>query len=313
MRVAIIADPAEKLKLATDTTLLIAGECNRRGHEVYYAVPQKLVLTNNGPKATWHRFDYALNDTRSPQDCLGEAMVTDTSQFDIVLMRQDPPVNEAYIAITQMLDFSKTPVINNPRDVCTFSEKISVLYLPDCCPPSIVAIDPDEIQQFVAQFPDGCVLKPLNEFGGRGVVRLKSSDPDIVEVIRRGTHDFTKYVIVQRFVAAVAEGDKRIFLLDGKPIGRVNRIPNSGEWRANIHLGAKPAQFTLTQRDQEIVDSVARLLSRYDLPVTCIDVIGEYLTEINVTSPSGIPYINRVYGPGHEQPIVDYLEQRVMV
>jgi glutathione synthase len=310
MRIGIIGDPAEELKAAMDTTLLVAGECNRRGHEVFYTTPRSLVLTHNGPKATWRRFDYALNDGRRPEDCLGETLPADTSAFDVVFMRQDPPVSEHYISVTHILDFSKTPVINNPTDVRSFSEKISVLNIPDYSPKSIVSIDPGEIRDFVSGFPHGCVLKPLNQFNGRGVVRLRPSDANIGGLIESGTEFFTKYVIIQEFVPAVENGDKRFFLVEGKPIGRMNRVPLPGEWRSNIHLGAQPRRFEPSARDEAIIEAVAGLLARYDLPVACIDVIGDYLTEINVTSPSGIPEINRVYGPGHERPVVDCLERR---
>lgn len=310
MRIAIIGDPAHQLKVAMDTTLLVARECNRRGHQVYYATPQSLFLTVEGPKARWRRFDYGLDDGKAPGDCLGETTVVDTSAFDAVFMRQDPPVSEHYISVTQMLDFSKTPVINNPTDVRSFNEKISVLYLPDYCPKSLVAIDPDSIKEFVARFPLGCVLKPLNLYSGHGVVRLQASDPNMGELIETGTEGFTKYVIIQEFVPEVANGDKRFFLVEGKLMGRMNRVPQPGEWRSNIHLGAQPKPFTPSSRDEAIIEAVAGLLARYDLPVVCIDVIGDYLTEINVTSPSGIPEINRIYGEGHERPIVDCLERR---
>jgi glutathione synthase len=293
-----------------DTTLLVAAECNRRGHEVFYATPHSLVLTHEGPKAAWRRFGYGPNDARRPEECLGETLAADTSAFDVVFMRQDPPVSEHYISVTQILDFSKTPVVNNPTDVRSFSEKISVLNLPGYCPESIVSIDPDEIRQFVSRFPEGCVLKPLNQFNGRGVVRLRPSDANMGGLIESGTEFFTKYVIVQEFVPAVAHGDKRFFLVEGQLTGRMNRVPLPGEWRSNIHLGAQPKQFTPTARDEAIIEAVAGLLARYDLPVACIDVIGDYLTEINVTSPSGLPEINRIYGPGHERAIVDCLEKR---
>lgn len=321
MRIAIIGDPVPQLKAAMDTTLLVAAECNRRGHEVYYATPQSLILTAEGPeakcKAKWRRFDYkGLSDGRAPQDCLGEkdglgeTAAADTSAFDVVFMRQDPPVNEHYISVTHILDFSKTPVINNPTDVRSFNEKISVLRLPDYCPASLVSIDPEEIREFVSNFKAGCVLKPLNLYSGHGVIRLQTSDPNLGELIETGTEGFTKYVIIQEFVPDVANGDKRFFLVEGKLMGRMNRVPQPGEWRSNIHLGAQPKPFTPSARDEAILDAVAGLLSRYDLPVVCIDVIGDYLTEINVTSPSGIPEINKIYGEGHERAIVDCLERR---
>lgn len=310
MRIAIIGDPVPQLKVAMDTTLLVAGECTRRGHEVYYATPQSLFLTADGPKAKWRRFDYMHNGEGKPEERLGETKVANTSAFDVVFMRQDPPVNEHYISVTHILDFSRTPVINNPTDVRSFNEKISVMNLPEYCPTSLVSIDPEEIKEFVSGFRLGCVLKPLNLYSGHGVTRLQPSDPNLGALIETGTEGFTKYVIIQEFIPDVANGDKRFFLVEGKLAGRMNRVPQPGEWRSNIHLGAQPRPFTPMARDEAIIEAVAGLLARYDLPVVCIDVIGDYLTEINVTSPSGVPEINKIYGEGHERAIVDCLERR---
>jgi glutathione synthase len=310
MRIAIIGDEPKELKVSMDTTLLIAAESNRREHEVFYSTPRQLYLSSSGACAQWSRFNYKLNDARSPEQCLEEAFDAPTSAFDIVLMRQDPPVSEKYVSVAHILDFSTTPVLNNPRDVICFNEKASVLHLKEFSPPSIVSIDPDRIISFVNQFEHGCVLKPLNLFNGRGVVRLTPGYEDLYNLIELGTEQFTKFVIVQEFVPAVSSGDKRVFLLDGRPIGRMNRVPAPGEWRANIHLGAQPQTFDLSPRDLEIVEAVAKLLAKYDIPIACIDIIGNFLTEINVTSPSGIPEINRIHGDGHERPIVDYLESR---
>ncbi|MCI4665828.1 MAG: glutathione synthase [Neomegalonema sp.] len=309
MRLAILGDEPSTLTIEMDTSLLIAAEANRRGHDVFYAWPQKLTLGASGPEAEWWGMDYSA-DGRLPKDTVSNPERMSANAFDVVLMRQDPPVDERYVSITQMLDFCTVPVLNNPTDVRSFSEKISVLRLPHLCPPSIVAIDPDEMLRFIADSPEGCVLKPLNEFSGHGVLRLKKDEPDLRGLLEKGTDGFAKYVMIQHFAPAVAEGDKRIYLLEGKPIGRMNRVPAKGEWRANIHLGAQPAKFEMTPRDEEIVEGVAGLLSEYDLPITCIDIIGDTLTEINVTSPSGIPEINKIYGDGHEKALVDYIEKR---
>lgn len=310
MRIAILADPAETLKVAMDTTLLVAGEANRRGHQVYFGTPNNLFLSSEGPVGQWHSFGYKLDQSLTPVEALGEARTMPVATFDVVFMRQDPPVNEHYITVTHMLDFSPVPVINSPADVRSFNEKISVMRLPEVCPPSIVSINAGQIEGFAASFPEGCVLKPLNFFNGIGVKRLLPGSAAMLEDIREGTENFTKYVIVQKFVEEIKNGDKRIYLVEGKSIGRMNRVPAEGEWRANIHRGAQPRQFELSGRDEQIVEAVAGLLTGYDLPIACIDIIGDYLTEINVTSPSGIPEINRIYGDGHERPIVDCLERR---
>ncbi|MBN8913761.1 MAG: hypothetical protein J0H65_17230 [Rhizobiales bacterium] len=310
MKIAIIGDPVPELKVRMDTTLLVAAECNRRGHEVHYTTPDKVFLQSQDPAAVWQKLSYLGQGGDLPQDSLGPPAVRPVTDFDLVLMRQDPPVDEKYTTLTHILDFSKVCVLNSPADVRSFNEKMSVLRLPGLSPPSLISIDPDVIQRFVRESPHGCVLKPMNLFNGRGVIRLDHKNPDLSELIRSGTEDYRKFVIIQHFVADVEKGDKRVFLVDGKPIGRMNRVPAPGEWRANIHLGASPRPFELSPRDLEIIDGVATLLADYDLPIACIDIIGAFLTEINVTSPSGIPEINRIYGDGHERPIVDYLEAR---
>lgn len=309
MRLAILGDPPASLTVEMDTSLLIAAEANRRGHEVFYASPETLMLTERGAEAEWFVMNY-LNDGRRPEETVSNPELLSTDDFDIVLMRQDPPVSERYVAITQILDFSATEVVNDPTDVRSFNEKMSVLNIPELAPPSLVSINSSDIERFIADSPQGCVLKPLNLYSGKGVLKIEKGDPKIPELIQQGTEEFTKYVMIQHFAPAVSEGDKRVFLLEGEPIGRMNRVPAAGEWRANIHLGAQPAKFEMSKRDEEIVEGVADLLEDYDLPIACIDIIGDTLTEINVTSPSGIPEINKVYGDGHEKPLVDFLERR---
>jgi glutathione synthase len=311
MRLGIVGDRPETLKVAMDTTILIAGEANARGHEVFYTWPENLCLSRVGLHCDWLKFDYRLKDSRHPKECIQSSTLDLDRDVDLILMRQDPPVDEKYIATTHILDYATVPVLNNPSDVRSFGEKTSILHLPSVTPESIVSLELQHILEFVAQFSHGCILKPLNDFNGRGVLRLERDNQDLAKLVGIGSHNFSKFVMIQEFRPEIEQGDKRVFMVDGKAIGRMNRVPAHGEWRANIHLGAQPEQFNLSERDREIVRSVSLLLKGKDLPLVCIDIIGDYLTEINVTSPSGIPEVNAIYGDGHEKYIVDYLERRV--
>lgn len=313
MRIGIIADPLHTLQPTMDTTLLMAAEAHARGHEVGYADVNTLYRTQDGPSAEFGRMTYTLNDIDRLMETVTTPDRAPLDSFDIISMRQDPPVDERYTAITFLLEGAKVPVVNDPFAVRSFNEKTSVFDVPDLSPPSMTTCSVDSILGFLDQSEHGVILKPLNEYSGRGIERLTKNMPldEARALAAKSTKDGVKFTMAQHFVPAVEKGDKRFFLIEGKNIGHMNRVPAPGDYRANIHRGAKPMPFEPSARDHEIIEGVAGLLENYDIPMVCIDVIGDYLTEINVTSPSGIPEINQIYGPGHEKPLVDLLERRV--
>ena len=310
MKIGIVGDALVDLKPEMDTTLLIASAAASRGHEVFYADQTEIWRTENGVYGKWGALFYSEHRPSLPQDCVSDLSLKADTEFDVILMRQDPPVNERYIAVTHILDGCITPVVNSPSSVQRFNEKIAILKLPELCPPSIVTLDWDEIRSFWSRSQNGAVIKPLNEFNGRGVLKLSVDyeEQEVFKLVRHATNDFSEFCIIQVFVKDVELGDKRFFLLNGDSIGHMKRIPPKGDWRSNIHLGATPVKFEPSERDFLIIKEVKNLLSNYDIPLACIDVIGDFLTEINVTSPSGIPEINKVYDVRLHEIICDWLE-----
>jgi glutathione synthase len=312
MRLGIVADPLHTLKPKMDTTLLIAAEAHARGHEVRFTDYHHLHRSTEGAIADWHRLRYTPAHAADLMSAADDLQRESLDAFDIVTMRHDPPVSDRYLAVTYVLDGTDTPIVNDPAEVRDFNEKVSVLDLPDLCPPSLVSASEDEIVRFWQESAHGLILKPLNAFNGMGIERLDAdmAEDRARELVRGAIEDGRLFTMAQHFVPAVAGGDKRFFLVDGEVIGRMNRVPAEGDYRANIHRGARPEQFEPSARDEDILAGVRDLMGQYDLPMVCIDVIGDFLTEINVTSPSGIPEINEIYGPGHEKPLVDLLERR---
>ncbi len=309
MKLALVIDPLETLKVAMDTSLLIASEAHRRGHEVYVTDPKDLHRDGNGAYASLARLPYDKNSGVSPADAALPPEKAHLSEFDIVIMRKDPPVDEAYTACTFILDDARTRVLNSPTGIRNFNEKIHIMNWSHIIPEMIVSCNIEEILSFSKQFEHGLVVKPINLFNGRGIHKIDAANSQARELVGQATKNQTEFVVAQRFVPDVARGDKRIFLIEGKPIGWMNRIPATNDWRANIHRGATPEKFSPNERDLEIVEAIAPTLAEMDLPIACIDIIGGFLTEVNVTSPSGIPEINAVENDERETLIVDFLER----
>ncbi len=306
MRIGMIIDPLESLHPAMDTSLLVAAEAQRRGHTIHSATLDDLYAKDGQARARWREVFY---DSKTPPQA-GATEDAPLDALDIVVMRKDPPVDEAYLAACFLLEGTATPVVNSPAGLRLYNEKISHLAWGDAAPPTLVSRNAKDIRAFVAAQPNGAVCKPLNLYSGKGVLRLNADAGDLAGTIATATKGGENFVVTQRYLPAVCEGDKRIYLVEGEAIGWMNRRPKPGEWRANIHLGATPEVLTLSQRDRDIIDHVAVGLRPYDLPLACIDIIGAYLTEVNVTSPSGLPEINQVTGHSLEGILVDFLEQR---
>ena len=306
MRIGMIIDPLESLQQAMDTSLLVAAEAQRRGHRISIATLDDLYGKDGHARAGWRELFY---NSKTPPHAGGSEDAA-LAAFDIIMMRKDPPVDEAYLAACFLLEGAGTSVVNSPAGLRLYNEKISHLTWGDVAPPTLVSRNTPDIIAFVTAQPEGAVCKPLNLYSGKGVLRLDTGDDDLVKTVAAATREGKNFVVVQRYLPAVSEGDKRVYLVEGEAIGWMNRRPKPGEWRANIHLGATPESLTLSPRDREIIDIVATGLQPYDLPLACIDIIGTYLTEVNVTSPSGLPEINHVTGKALEGILVDFLEKR---
>jgi glutathione synthase len=242
---------------------------------------------------------------------LGEASVVDLSTQDVVLMRQDPPFDMAYITATHILEriHPKTLVVNDPAHVRNAPEKLFVTEFKGLMPPTLITSDRAEINAFRAEHKD-IILKPLYGNGGAGVFRVKEGDENLGSMLEMFTAFYREPVIVQRYVPEVRKGDKRIILVDGEVAGAINRVPAEGEARSNMHVGGRPEATTLTQREKEICAALAPELKKRGLIFTGIDVIGDYLTEINVTSPTGIWEVKRFGGADIAALVWDAIEKR---
>lgn len=306
MHCLLIIDPLDTLNLSTDTSLLLIEEMARRGHQVSVALLSDLYLSERG--AGVRAQGIALDMGRRPFYQLsapGDHAFTD---FNLVLMRKDPPVDVEYLIATCVLERAaeQAPVVNDPVSLRLLNEKLLPLRFPQFAAPTVVSNQPERLQAFLATH-GRIVLKPLNDCSGRGVELLDQSGwKRVAEYVaaQGGRH-----VMAQQFLPGVVAGDKRILLLEGEPLGAVNRVPRSAEHLANIHQGARVEATTLSEREREIITAVRPMLLQQRIWLAGIDVIDGYLTEINVTSPSATRQINEVSKTRLEVPMVDSLER----
>lgn len=310
MKLLLVIDPLETLQIEMDTSLVMAKEAVSRGHDVFTVDASKMHRDAKGCYGYVYEFPYdPSSDVHFAKQAINPAMRY-FDDFDIVVMRKDPPVDEFYIGCLYALEHTNATVLNSPNGLRLFNEKVSLLAWPELTSKTIMSIDTDHIADFVKSFEHGAVIKPINMYSGKGVLRAKPDDPDLPAIINEGTENGTKFVVAQEYIPAISEGDKRIYMVDGKIIGAVNRVPAKGEWRANIHLGASTVATEVNARDEEIVKTITPMLRDLDTPLACIDIIGGYLSEVNITSPSGIPQINEATGGNCEKDVIDYLEER---
>src|SRR6476620_9135935 len=309
LTVAIQMDPIEKIDIAGDSTFALALEAQRRGHGLLYYGPRDLTFRDG--KVTAHVRPLNVRAVKGDHFALGDGFVYDLSAAVAVLMRQDPPFDMAYITATHILEriHPKTLVVNDPRHVRNAPEKLFVTEFGDFIPPTLITSDLREIRAFRDEHKD-IILKPLYGNGGAGVFRVKIDDENLGALLEMFTQFYREPVIVQRYLAEVRKGDKRIILVDGEFAGAINRVPAAGEARSNMHVGGKPEATKLTKREQDICAALGPELKKRGLIFTGIDVIGDYLTEINVTSPTGIQEVRRFGGPDIAKLIWDAIERR---
>ena len=309
LTVAIQMDPIEKIDIAGDSTFALALEAQNRGHSLIYYGPRDLTFRDG--KVTARIRPLSVRAVKGDHFTLGEGRVFDLSQADVVLMRQDPPFDMAYITATHVLEHihPRTLVVNDPGHVRNAPEKIFVTQFRDLMPPTLITSDRQEIASFRAEHKD-IILKPLYGNGGAGVFRVKPDDENLGALLEMFTLFYREPVIVQRYLPDVRKGDKRIILVDGEFAGAINRVPAAGEARSNMHVGGRPEATTLTKRERDICAALGPELKKRGLIFTGIDVIGDYLTEINVTSPTGILEVRRFGGPDIAKLIWDAIERR---
>ncbi len=310
LAVAIQMDPIESINIFADSTFMLALEAQKRGYTLYHYLPSDLAL-NQGRVMAWLRPLHVRREAGN-HATLGDAVLTDLSTMDVVLMRQDPPFDLAYITATHLLEHihPKTLVVNDPVHVRNAPEKLLVTHFDGVMPPTLITADRRQILAFRDEHQD-IVLKPLFGNGGAGVFHVTPGDENLNSLLEMFTQLYREPVIVQRYLPAVRNGDKRIILVDGVPVGAVNRVPAQGEARSNLHVGGQAVKTALTAREQEICAAIGPTLRDRGLIFVGIDVIGDYLTEINVTSPTGIQEINRFDGIAVEAIIWDAIEKRL--
>ena len=311
LTVAVQMDPIENIDPLGDSTFAMMLEAQGRGHELFYCNPSSLGLENGVVSASVAPIEVSDKD-RGEHFTAGAARNTDLGSFDVILLRQDPPFDMNYITITHMLErlHPETLVVNAPAQVRNAPEKILVMEFPDLMPPTLITRDRDAIKAFRDTHGD-IIIKPLYGNGGAGVFFLREGDQNLASLIELFEQNFTEPFMIQRYLSDVRKGDKRIIIIDGEPVKLgLNRIPAKGEARSNMHVGGRPELSELTQRELEICAAIAPALRERDFIFVGIDVIGDYLTEINVTSPTGIREIKRFGGPDISALIWDAIEKR---
>ncbi len=303
-----VLDPLEVLILETETSLLMMREAARRGHVNHVAYVRDLYLRDLESRALARPI--TIDETARPYWGLGPPEDRPLADFDIVLMRKDPPVDASYHAALTVLEPAReaVPIVNDPVGLRGSNEKLLPLLVPGAGVPSVVTADPEVVAAFVREHEE-VVVKPLNEFSGRGITRLSIRDSALdAEAVGALAAHHGQHILVQRFLPEVQKGDKRVFVLDGEPIGWVNRVPRPGSFRANIHQGAEVEATELTDREREILAAARPLLAERGLAMAGFDFIGGWLTEINVTSPSAVRQINRVMNTRLEVLLMDWIE-----
>lgn len=295
MKIAFQMDPIGPINIDADSTFRLAEEAQARGYSLFYYTPDKLAFESG--RITARGQDLRVQRVKGDHAQLGPMRSVDLSEFDVVWLRQDPPFDMHYITTTHLLDrlMPGTLVVNDPFWVRNYPEKLLVLQFPDLTPPTTIARDLDTIRAFKAEHGD-VILKPLYGNGGAGVFRLDANDRNLSSLFELFTGFSREPLIVQKFLPAVSAGDKRVILVDGAPVGAINRIPAKGETRSNLHVGGRAEKVALTDRDREICARIGPLLREKGQVFVGIDVIGDHLTEINVTSPTGIQELERFDG-----------------
>jgi len=309
LSVAIQMDPIESVNIDADSTFALALEGQRRGHSLHHYLPQDMSLRQGRVFAFTRALE--VRRERGNHFSLGAPEATELTQFDVVLLRQDPPFDMAYITTTHLLEHiqPKTLVVNDPAQVRNAPEKLLVTHFPDLMPPTLISSHPEEIRAFRAEHRD-IIVKPLFGNGGAGVFHITPDDENLNALLEMFTKLGREPVIVQRYLPEVRQGDKRVILIDGAIGGAVSRVPAAGEARANLHVGGKATKTVLTARERDICAAIGPALKARGLVFVGIDVIGDYLTEINVTSPTGIQEINRLDGTALERQVWDAIEAR---
>ena len=309
MKVAFQMDPIEGVDIDADSSFRLAEEAQARGHQLFYYTPDKLAYDEGKLTARGHSM--TVQRVKGDHVHLQPEATIDLAQIDVIWLRQDPPFDMGYITTSHLLDLvhPETLVVNDPFWVRNYPEKLLVLQFPDLTPPTMIARDLNTLREFKSRHGD-IILKPLYGNGGAGVFRLGPDDRNMTSLHELFSGLNREPLIAQKFLPDVSNGDKRVILVNGEPVGAINRVPQAGETRSNMHVGGRAEPVGLTDRDREICDAIGPLLREKGQVFVGIDVIGDYLTEINLTSPTGIQELERFDGINVASQIWEAIEAR---
>jgi glutathione synthase len=313
LKLLFVADPLSRFDSIRETTLWIMHEAVRRGHKIYATTPQGLSARGLNIYANAEGLKSVKPGKKLWYQSLGSQW-KDLRSFDAVLLRKDPPFDTAYLHHLLLLDLIAEEVymMNHPRGILLANEKVFPMLFPECTPDTLVSADFQELYQFIKKHPDGTVIKPLDSSGGRGVFILRNEKSDNLGVIlETATQDFTRHTIAQAYAPVHRTGDKRVMVLDQEILGVFVRKPTQGEHRANLHSGGSAHPTQLTRRDKEIVSRLSPQLEALGCDFVGLDIIGDYLIEVNLTSPMGLYELNQSGYRSSQSKVVDFIEKRV--
>ncbi len=308
---AFVMDPIENLNIHGDTTFALMLEAQRRGHRVYTAHPADLGVRDFRVTAKVRSVE--LRREVGNHATLGAPRRAGLDEeFDVVFQRKDPPVDVAYVTATQILALCRrTLVLNRPEGILAANEKLYAMHFADVMPTTLIAREIPQFVDFMAEMGGEMIVKPLHGKGGEGIFHVTNTDRNLFSILEQSTGFGTHWAIAQQYLPAVRRGDKRILLIDGEPLGAVLRVPAENEARSNLHVGGKAAKTALDDHDHRIVEKLRPWLQRDGLFFVGIDVIGGKLTEVNVTSPTGIQEMNALDGARYEERVLEAVEAKL--
>lgn len=314
LRLLFVADPLEHFDPASETSLYMMREAQRRGHYIYHTQPKLLSSRKTDVKAWCQRVQIKKNKqawykTSRPES---RALI----KFDAILLRKDPPFDQAYLHHLFLLELISEDVyfMNHPSGILVGNEKIFPLPFKEHVPDTLISARKEQLLDFIKKHRDGVILKPLGEAGGRGIFKINSLKAEnLMALLDQATRGFSQYTLAQAYLPEAKRGDKRVLLLGPKILGAFKRKPAPGEHRANLHMGGTAAPVKVNRKDQEIIDQLRPSLLRLGLDFVGLDLIGDKLIEVNVTSPMGIHELNTTQGLQSEREVIDYLEMQTQV
>jgi glutathione synthase len=313
VRILVVLDPLDRLSLAGDTTYALMLEAAQRGWEVSTCQVEHLGLVGDDAIAEVRPTKVVDAEHPGAAFVVGPVEIQRLAHFDMVMMRKDPPVDVTYLHATWILDHArgKTLLVNDPRGLRELNEHLAVLRFPALTPPTIVTRSAAQLRAFQAAQGGTIVVKPVDGYGGLGIFVVRDGDPNASSILETSTGAGTRWTLAQGYLPEAAQGDKRIVLVDGEPVGAVLRVPAAAEARGNLHVGGAAVKAEITARDRELIDAVAPMLREYGQIFVGLDVIGNMLTEINITSPTGIRHIARLDGRNVAGEVLDRLARRL--